>query len=472
MTAIYGQLKDIVGEAFVSDQSEELYLYARDPGASLPGRADFVVMPENTGDVRKIVMLAAKNSLPLVPISAGLTLSGLALPLEGGIVMDMRRMDRIIAVNQHAMYALIEPGVSQGQLISYLDKHHPRLRHSVPDAPPAASVAGNALIYGSGHHSRHGAHSEMIEGLEVVLASGEVVRLGASSLSDYWFSRGPLPDLATLFINAFGTTGIVTKLSLKLYPRHKYRDMAVFVLQNPETIPDAIGRITATDMMEDVLIVATKMPSSPALVSLLIVYYTADSEDELSFKEDLFKGLFTDLYAEEDRIVYTPQEMLPQKLIRGFMEEPQYAAAAADLKKGGGFEYVGVTMPLSRVPAAWKMGAEIANDNGFSPMYTLRNIGYGHSIIFAFGYPFNRADEKSLEAARKAMEQTNASVLNIGGVPWKPEVNGQRMILDRMDPGAVNLLSGIRRLLDPEGIMNPGNWDNRPGGAPRPGNCD
>jgi len=455
---VYNSIKEIVGDDFVSYSPEELYIYSRDPGASVPRMADYVVMPKTTDDVLRIVGLANTHSIPIVPISGGLTLSGLAIPVRGGIVMDMRRMDRILEVNERSRYVIIEPGVSQGKLLSYLDKNYPQLRHSMPDAPPAASVVGNALIYGSGHLSKHGAHSEMINGLEVVLATGKVCKLGSCSVSPDWFGRGPLPDITSLFINWFATTGIVTKLSLKLYPRHSKRDMLMFVLQDPDTIPDIVSKITATDMMEDVLMVASKPPKAGSVISLLTLYITADSEEELVFKQDLFKDMFADYGKEGSKLIYTPKEMLPPKLIRGFMEEPQYVAATADFKKGGGFEYVGVAMPLSMAPKAWKKGVEIARKHGFDPLYTLRNIGYGHSIIFAFAYPFNRADEDSIVKSRDALADTNEMALEIGGTPWKSELDGQEKIIEKMDPITYSIMARIKGLLDPNGIMNPGNW--------------
>ena len=457
---VYEGLKTIVGDAFVSRDIEELYMYSRDPGASIPRNADWVVLPNTTDDVRKIVVLARDMKIPVVPISGGLTLSGLAVPVKGGIVMDMRRMDRIVEVNEMSRYVVVESGVSQGKLLSFLKENYPMLRHSMPDAPPAASVVGNTLIYGSGHLSKHGAHSEMINGLEVVLGDGEILRLGSLAVSPYWFGRGPLPDLVSLFVNWFGTTGIVTRLSLKLYPAHPLRDMLIFLVQDPGTIPEAVSRITATDLMEDVLIVASRPPKSPSVISLLTVYLTAETPEELDFKKELFVDMFKDFGKEGSKIVFTPKEMLPQKLVHGFMEEPQYAAATADFKKGGGFEYVGVVLPLSMVPVAWKKGEDIAKKHGFDPLYTVRNVGLGHSVVFAFAYPFNRADEESLKRSRDALADTNDMALEIGGTPWKSELEGQARIMARMDPMVLSVMHGIKKVMDPEGIMNPGNWEH------------
>ena len=80
-------------------------------------------------------------------------------------------------------------------------------------------------------------------------------------------------------------------------------------------------------------------------------------------------------------------------------------------------------------------------------------------MMFSFGYPFNRADENNVDNTKKALHETNLSSLEIGGVPWKPEAPAQRLILERMDKNTLELMKRIKSLLDPNGIMNPGNWE-------------
>jgi len=78
--------------------------------------------------------------------------------------------------------------------------------------------------------------------------------------------------------------------------------------------------------------------------------------------------------------------------------------------------------------------------------------------MFGFNYSFNRADEKDAERARKAMEDTNKLGLELGGIPWKADLQAQKQILEKMDPNTFELMKKVKKLLDPNGIMNPGNW--------------
>jgi FAD/FMN-containing dehydrogenase len=208
---LLSQLAEIVGQDYVSNRPEDLYIYSRDPGAQEPRSADYVVMPATVAEVQRIIRLANREKIAITPMGAGLTLSALTVPLRGGIVLDMKRMDRIIEVNEASRYAVIEAGVTQAALRAYLEKNHAHLQHSTPESPPTATVAGNILIHGHGHLTpRYGVNSQMVNGMEVVLPTGEVCKLGSGSVSPKWFSRDPLPDLMGLFLGWLGTTGIVT----------------------------------------------------------------------------------------------------------------------------------------------------------------------------------------------------------------------------------------------------------------------
>lgn len=198
MDTVYEALVEIVGEEYVSNRPEELYIYSFDLGTTEPHRPQYVVSPRTTEDVQKIVKLANKENVPVVPLGGGLSLAGLAVPFQGGIVVDLKRMDSIIEVDEQARYAVVECGVSQGQLTSYLERWYPRLTHSEPGAPPTATIVGNLAIHGQGDLAQpYGFNSDMLNGLEVVLPTGEVCRFGSCSIGASWFTQHPLPDVGS-----------------------------------------------------------------------------------------------------------------------------------------------------------------------------------------------------------------------------------------------------------------------------------
>lgn len=460
MEDIYKALVDIVGEEFVSNRKEELYIYSRDSGLSDPSFPDFVVMPKTVEEVQKIVLLANKAKIPIVPAGASLTLSGLTIPRRGGIVLDMRRMDRIIELNRKGRYVVLEAGVTQGKLHAFLEDNAPDLCHSLPEAPPSATVLGNLLIHGQGNLTQaYGFNSLMCTGLEVVLPTGEICKIGSCSLSPYWFSVEPLPYLTGLFLGWFGTTGVVTKFGLKLFPKKKLRDVELFVLEDPNLVSEVIYRITHTEMCEDVTTVAQPYPLMFQGTLMIGIYLTGDTEEEIEFKRKMiWKSLEEFIKAKEGGFMALTPDM---KI--GFLEKPMSSLTrSADILKGGGFVYCGAIIPIEKFPEALKKLVEIAERNNTTYAHTGRVIGRGHCMMFAFAFPFNRNDMESMKKAKKALHESYVATLEIGGVPWKPGAEEQNLIIEKMDNGAVELLRRIKAILDPNGIMNPGNWEVKP----------
>ena len=449
---ILGKLAEIIEPSFVSNRLEDLYIYSQDPGASLPRKVDYVVMPETVEQVQGVVKLANKEKIPIIPMGGGLTLSGLVIPLKGGIVMDMKRMNKIIDISPQNRYALIEAGVTSGQLLAYLNKNHPDLQPPIPDAPPSITIAGNALIHGSGYLSqKYGDHGAMINGIEVVLPDGEVYKFGSCAISDYWFTRGPIPDFIGLFISSFGTMGIVTKLSIKLFPKPKMRDIVFGLCKDPNVLPELISNITYTDIAEDILLGIQDKTDWMKGYTFIIVYITGESEEELNNKTKILKKMYRNGNSRYMKV--------PKQIEEIFLEKPQFAAKAADFRKGGGFEYVGAFIPLQLIPKLIQIGTDISLKHGIVPTLGARLIGQGHSAMFFISYSFNRADPKDMENARDALHETNKAVLEVGGIPWKAEITGQQLIMEKMDPNYKKLLKAIKNLIDPNRIMNPGNWE-------------
>lgn len=457
MDSIFKSLAEIVGESHVSSQPEELYIYSYDLGTTEPHRPDYIVAPRTTHEVQEIVKLANRGKIPVVPLGGGLSLAGLAVPQRGGIVLDLKRMDTIIEVNEKARYVVVEAGVSQGQLISYLEKYHPKLRHSEPQAPGPATIVGNVAIHGQGDLAQpYGFNSDMVNGLEVVLPTGELCKIGSCSVSPIWFTLHPLPDLG-LFLGWSGTTGIITKLSLKLFPSKRIREVEQFIVEDAELVPEIIYKITHTEMAEDIF--AGTQTTIPARMGLhhVTMYITADSEKELEFKTGL---IWDDALGEFIRNGDGGFVDLPPPIKARFTERPSMLlSTVADAKEGGGFEYVGGIMPMETYPECCRRGAEICSRHDIPQLLIARVIGRSHSMMFAWAYVFNRADLESIRQAREAVHETDDLVLELGGAIWKPGVYGQRLMMQRIDPNTLKLMEMVKGLLDPNGIMNPGNWE-------------
>ena len=457
MRDVFEALVEIVGKDYVSNQAEERYFYGRDPGLMPPHEPDYVVMPKTTEEVQEIVKLANREKVPVVPKGAGLSLTGLVIPQRGGILLDMKRMDGI-EVNEKAGYVIVEGGTTHAALKSHLIKHYPHLRHSIPDSPPVATIVANAVIHGQGRLTQQrGFNSDMVSGLEVVLGTGEICRIGSCAVSSYWFSKGPpLPDLSGLFLGWFGSTGVITKLGMKLYPCKKIRDVMLFLTDKAELVPEVIRKLAHTEMAEDIVVTAQPIPLRFKGNFYILVFITGDSEEEIEFKKKMaWDALWEYFESRDGGFVSVTPDMKPAFLAMPSKDTTRFA----DVSKGGGFEYSGPIAPIEKFPEYLKKLEELASKYNLFYSSAARVIDGAHSMMFSFSYTFNRANPDEMNRAKTALDEAAEFALEEGGVIWKPNINEQKMVMERMDPNTLNLMKKIKQLLDPNGIMNPGNWE-------------
>ncbi len=457
MSDIRKSFVDIVGERGVSDAPEELWFYSRDPGVLAPHKPDFVVAPKSTEEVQKIVQLAGRENIPVVPMGNGMSLAGLVIPLKGGIVLDMKRMNKILEVNHMARYVVVEGGTSQGALKAYLQKNHPTLRHSIPDAPSTTTIAANVSLHGQGRlTNQYGFNSDMVTGLEVVLPTGEICRIGSPSIGPYWISKGPtLPDLSGLFLGWLGCTGVITKVGLKLYPNKKIRDAELFVTDRVDLIPHILYKLTHLEMLEDINVWFQPKPLMFMGNYHITVFFTGDTEEEVEFKRKMVWDCLQEYMDSKDGGFMSIQYMKSMLL-----EMPgRNIADFADVPKGGGFEYSGPIAPIEHFPQYAAKVVELAAKYNVLYASTARLISGGHSMMYSISFAFNRSDTAMMERVEQALTEATAFALDMGGIPWKPNFKEQKMTLEKMEPNARKLLLMIKKNLDPQGIMNPGNWE-------------
>ena len=450
MDSIYKALVDIVGSDYVSNRTEELFTYSKDLGTSEPQWPDYVAAPKTAEEVSRIVKLANEQNVAVVPLGGGLSLAGLALPLKGGIELDLKRMDQILELNKKARYVLVEGGASHGKLTAHLHKNAPHLMHSEPGAPPAATIGGNIAIHGQGDLGHpYGFNSDMINGMEVVLPTGEICRFGSCALGNDWYTLHPLPDVS-LFMGWSGSTGIITKVSLRLFPCKKIQEQDIFVVDDGDLIPDILYELTHIGMAEDLVVVSQEIPPPFNRLHYVLINIAGDSRDEMEFKRQLmFDGKLSKYIKDGTAGIGAG----------GMDVERPVVSKTSDWRKGGGFEYVGAIVPVTAYPECYRHGVAVSGRHGI-PYTTLgRVLGTGHSMMFSWTFAFNRADSDSVRHSREALHETDEVVLKLGGTLWKPAVFGQKLLMDRMDPNTLQVMKKVKTMLDHNGIMNPGNWE-------------
>ncbi|MEX2714757.1 MAG: FAD-binding oxidoreductase [Candidatus Sigynarchaeum springense] len=523
--ALKQELIEIVGDRWVSDDVEVLSNYGRDMTENEPKRPDFVVLPDSTEQVQKIVKLANAKKIPLIPYVAGANVGGLTIPTElGGITIDMKRMNRVIELNRKDKYIVIEPGFTFGHLRRLFDTEIPEFRYSFPFAPPFTSVLTNALLHGLGSLSvLYGSADQFINGLEVVLPSGEIVNVGNQAVNKQavWYGRAPLPDLCGLFIGFQGTTGIVTKMSIQLIDRPPILRHFAIIPEDPYDFlenfvhdlvklgvcdeigigyfPAKVGRtIVPDDMLElmarmmhylrfqkktnlvkriwPLLKFITGSKPFPLVKKLAPMLRMGKSDDDQAW---LISGIT--IGAHDEKIFKAklgamqrlckkakpPVLLLPtqdfgdlQKVFMSILDLPTQLPALYDLKAGGGLTWVGSYVPASRVHIGLKKGEEIHKKNHFFPVIVLRPHKQDHYFVLRFILAFDRRSKEETARARQTLKELAAVILDdCKGVPYKPAGWAVEMIQERADPASIEFIKRVKAFMDPNHIMNPGRLD-------------
>ncbi|MCX5860100.1 MAG: FAD-binding oxidoreductase [Proteobacteria bacterium] len=468
------RLEEIAGKEWVRDDAATLFLYSRDMTENEPHAPDWVVMPEKPEQVQAVMRLANETLTPVTPYVSGANVGGLTIPVKGGIILDLKRMNRILEINESDMYALLEPGVTFGHLRAELDRNHPKMIYTYPMAPPFTSVTCNALLDGLCNLSHpHGATSDWINSLEVVLPSGELARIGSAAISGRWVSRVPLPDLAGLFIGWQGLTGIVTKIAVQLCPKPAFLKRAFILPYSYSTAYEMMRELSWTRALDDIAglsWVAGKMmygrhgpisrdPGEPGFI--LFIEYSAKTRAELWSKTMIVNNLLKD-FEKKGKTFEGPLDI--NAILRFF---PEYAKLAnfpttldflLDYAESGGFSWVGSYGPTSNWTRPTEKGTVIMEKYGFPPLFNCRSMKGGHYGALRFLIPFDRRDPEVTKKLRACLEEICDLLLDEGFIPYKAPNWAAKKIISRADPGWVNLLKTVKNTLDPNGILNPGHW--------------
>jgi len=467
------KLASIVGEQYVSDGLAEQYVYSFDMTENPPRRPALVVMPESVEQVRQIVRTANKERFPLVPFVTGQNVGGLTIPqVDGAVTVDLKRMNRIIEVDDEAMYAVLEPGVTFGHLRKYLDEHNPSLKYTYPLAPPFTSVMANALLQGLCDLSTvRGAMGDFINGLEVVLPTGEIVRAGSAIMGDgNWFGRYPLPDLVGLFSGWQGMTGIVTKIALQLWPKKQFTKHAALFTFGEVATTDLLRRIARAQVLDDADCMSLSIVKMLLGVSAPVEVYegepdygtlltlSGNTEKEVESKYELVESYVEDARQAENRQILVDWDAVSKMMgdqAESWVDFPSDAYKV--LTEYDGLTWVGTYIHPKRWAEALSQGRRVVEKYGFELMAYLKPMNSMHFGEFKFIIRFPK-DKATVEQIRRCNEELLDLALGLKALPYKTPVWAAKKIQEKADPGFVELLRRIKKTLDPHGIMNPGRW--------------
>ncbi|MHA1147489.1 MAG: FAD-binding oxidoreductase [Promethearchaeota archaeon] len=234
MTELYKKLENIVKTDFISDNIYIRHAYSRNVDPVLQGVPDIVIRPKDAREVSEILKIANQENTPVWIRGGGDCEFGGSKPIgDGGVLLDMKRMDNIIDLDEQNLIITVEAGISWGKVNDYLSQFGLYTGCMGPGSGMTASIGGGISHHsvGGGGCAKYGACTNQLVSLEVVLPNGEIIETGsqANKFSETPFNRfGNGPDLAGLFCGDNGIYGVKTKVSLQVFPRPEFAAYKTF----------------------------------------------------------------------------------------------------------------------------------------------------------------------------------------------------------------------------------------------------
>lgn len=250
------ELEDIVGGKNVSNTTDDLISYSVDnfwvprhwiDTGNWPQQADFIVHPENTQQVSKILKLANIHKIPVTTWGGGGGSQGGALPICGGIILDTKKLDNIIEINEVAYTVTTQTGIIQQDLEVELNRKGLSMMH-FPASMTCSTVGGFLAHRGSGVLStKYGKVEEMVLSMEVVLPTGEIIHTPSNP------RHAAGPDLNQVFVGAEGTLGVITEATFVIHKEPECRRFRSFLFKNLKDGLEAGARLMKSRVTPSVI---------------------------------------------------------------------------------------------------------------------------------------------------------------------------------------------------------------------------
>ncbi|HZP04861.1 MAG TPA: FAD-linked oxidase C-terminal domain-containing protein [Terracidiphilus sp.] len=241
------ELRAAVGEAGLITGRSQLQTYECDGLTNFRVQPGAVVLPRSTAEVQAVVRVCARHKIPFVSRGAGTGLSGGALPSEGGVVISLARMNRILEVDLANRYVVVEPGVINAHVTQRVASNG-YFYAPDPSSQSVCTIGGNVAENSGGAHClKYGFTVTHTLAVEVVLPSGEIVTLGSRTLDS------PGYDLAGVFVGSEGTLGVATKVTLRIVKRPEVVQTLLAAFDSPQAAGQTVSDIIAAGMLPSAL---------------------------------------------------------------------------------------------------------------------------------------------------------------------------------------------------------------------------
>jgi glycolate oxidase len=267
---ILRELKALFGPRLLTKEAE-LAPYESDALTAYRERPLAVVLPERKEEVVEAVRICRRHGVPFVARGSGTSLSGGSLPVRGGVVIALNRLNRILKLDPKARLAVVEPGVVN---LEVSRRAAPFGLYYAPDpsSQPVSTIGGNVAFNSGGAHClRYGMTANHVLGLEVVTPEGEVVRLGGEGL------EGVGPDLHGFFVGTEGLLGIALEITLRLLPRPEAYHTLLAAYPSLEAAGEAVARVLRSGLLPGAIEIMDRLAIEAAEAAVRAGYPKAEA---------------------------------------------------------------------------------------------------------------------------------------------------------------------------------------------------
>ncbi|MFQ5963911.1 MAG: FAD-binding oxidoreductase [Candidatus Scalinduaceae bacterium] len=451
-TNVFEELCDNLGRENVFDNIEERVCYSFDATKerALP---DLVIRPHTTKQVSTTVSIANKYKIPICPRGAGTGLSGGAVPIKGGIVLDLKNMNRIIDINPKDLTITVEPGVVTRDLQNEVSK----FRLFYPPEPGSAefsTIGGNvAECTGGMTGMKYGVTRDYVLALEIVLPDGSIINTGRKTLRSV---AGY--DLTRFFVGSEGTIGVFTKITLKLLPSP---EKVGTLMSYFKTLDDALNTADSIQIKNNFLprslefvdktgIDAVREFSKeeiPEGVEALLLIDVDGNEKNVASDISKIEVLCKENKAFKTLVAKTDDE-------RKILWETRRSISPSLFKIASMKFNDDICVPRSKIREVLKIVYELSKTYSIQ-VAAFGHIGEGH-IHLNLIYDEGKAVDFSI---RNLISQILKEVVSIGGTITSEHGVGDtksEFIGLELSPHEIEIMKELKKMFDPKGIMNPG----------------
>ena len=452
---IIKELEQQIGKENVLSSKEDLYCYSYDATA-LDGTVympDLVVLPETIENVQAVMKMANKHSIPVLPRGAATNLSGGCVPVAGGIIIHMSKMDKILHIDKENLTCTIQVGL----VTEKLQKEVEKLGLFFPPDPASLRVStlgGNIAESSSGPRClKYGGIKDYVLGLKVVLANGDLIETGGPTVKNVTGY-----NLTQLFVGSEGTLGIICEAILKLVPYPEYKKTMLAIYDNIDDAAKTVSKIIASKIIPTTLELLDKS-TMQTIEKFHATGLPIDAEASLLIEVDGFKeGVETQV----ERIVNICEKMGVRDFkIAGTPEEAEELwfarrsafAAVARLKPNVIVE--DATVPRSQIVNMIRRIREIAEKYNIT-VCLMGHVGDGnlHPNISC-----DLRDKDESERIEKAVEEIFYAAIELGGTLSGEHGIGmtkKQFIPKVLNEPTIQFMKDLKKTFDPKCILNPG----------------